>query len=167
MNCRYCNESVYVTRICPYCKEYYCVKHYEPSNHLCPSFVTLNPSKSDANENVPPSVRSVQKALFFTAFTMVLLDSVLRLVGWMKFSPFFEPNLYVAILSQFFNPYFAAVTIFLAACVMLFVIRHFSNFGSCENDYVRVFRIMFPIGVYVVMIVIFAFSVLGWLVMLP
>jgi len=165
LNCKHCNKPVYVARICPYCKENYCIEHYEPTKHFCMSRVKLHQKANTLTEKLFSRMHTLQRTFFFTAFLMVVFEDVLRKIGWLKFASCFELNLYVAILSQFFSPCAASFVAVLAACLTLLATRKFSKVRNSDNNFIRFLKFSFSLGVYTTILAAFAFSVSKWLFM--
>ncbi|MGC9094332.1 MAG: hypothetical protein ACP5IM_01810 [Candidatus Bathyarchaeia archaeon] len=166
MNCKYCHKPIYVARICPHCMEYYCAEHYEPSKHFCTFHKEPRVDIENEKANVPSWASKVCKFLFITALFTVVCECALRAAAWSRGYPFFEENLYVAIMSLFLPPYFSAFLVVSASLLILFAVRRFSKFDGVSNDYADVLRFTFSAGAYLTIMVIFGFSSLNWMAML-
>lgn len=162
MHCKHCNKAVYVAYICPYCKEYYCAEHQNPEKHGCPSAVRLYKPEKVGVKLLPSLSMKINKTLFPTALITVILEDFLRQISRLRNSPFLEPNIYVAILSQWLTPYLASPLIVIGACLTLFVARKFSMQRDVGNGCVNALRSIVSLLVYLTILIIFAFSIWGW-----
>jgi hypothetical protein len=115
---------------------------------------------------MPTWASNVCRALFTTALLTVACECAFRAAAWTRGFPFFEANLYVAIVSLFLPPYFAAVLVVSTALLILFAARRFSKADVVSNDYADVLRFTVPAVAYMTIMVIFAFSLLNWIAIL-
>jgi hypothetical protein len=154
---------VYVAYICPYCKEYYCIEHQSPEKHGCPS--PERPYKPEKIRAKPlhPIGFKVNKGLFIVTLVTVIFEDVLRQISRLRNNPFLEPNIYVAILSQWLTPYLASPLIIIGVCLMLFVARKFSMVDEVSNEDVWLLRLAVPILVYLAILIVFVSSIWGWI----
>ena len=183
MQCKYCQKEVYVAYICPYCKEFYCMEHRDPKSHNCqvyhqmglgigvltkPTQVKKPPVKEEVLESwlYSPKILNFRKNLFTFTFTLVLIEEILRLISYLRYSPYIEPNLYVALLSQFITPYIASPIFFLTICAILFVTKKLSERIKPEGEFSTLAAIAVPISVYVAIIIIYVYSIANWLLII-
>lgn len=177
MQCRYCNAKVYVSHICLHCNEYYCLEHREPNTHSCPSYeqphqLPANRKQTAIKLEEPQKPLSTTgnllKTLFPATFMLVVLEEVLRQISYAKFSPFFEPNIYVAMLSQWITPYIASSIIFLTVCGILLAVKKFAskNEDNGRNPQIRLLRKAVPLGIYAIIIAVYASTTIQWLLIL-
>jgi hypothetical protein len=162
MHCKHCNRAIFVAHICPYCKEYYCVEHQNPEKHGCLSAViAYKPEKVEVK--TPPFLGfKVNKNLFVTTLITVIFEDVLRQISRLRNPPFLEPNIYVAILSQWLTPYLASPLIIIGVCLILFATKKFSMQGDASNGYVKFLKLAVPALVYLAILITFVFSIWGW-----
>ena len=182
MQCKYCNEQSYITHICPYCKEYYCLEHRGPKAHNCPSYQQLyqTPTNPQPQKFQQPatkmlkkpqtpsvSITNIQKNFFAATFTLVLLEEILRQISHIKNSAFLEPNIYVAIASQWLTPYLASPIILLITCLILFATKKLASKNQdTNNPYINLLKKAAPLGIYTTIAAIYIFSITNWLVIL-
>ena len=182
MQCKYCNKQSYVTHICPYCKEYYCLDHRESEVHKCSSHQQIcqtpaepQPRRSqqiakkmlEGPRTLPVSITNLQRNLFAGTLTLVLLDEVLRQISHIRNSPFLEPNIYIAMTSQWLTPYLASPIILLATVSILFATRKLASKNQkASNPYVDRLKKAIPIEIYAIIAVICIFSITNWLFIL-
>jgi len=183
MQCKYCQKEVYVAHICPYCKEFYCMEHRDPKSHNCqvyqqmglgvgipttPAQVKKPPAKEEVLESrlYSPKILNFQKNLFTCTFTLVLIEEILRLISYLRYSPYIEPNIYVALLSQFITPYIASPIFFLTICTILFATKKLSERIKPKGEFSTLTAIAVPISVYVAIIIIYAYSIANWLLII-
>lgn len=185
MQCEYCGKQAYVTHICPYCKEHYCLKHREPEAHDCSSH--KRPIESDSKPRVfkpqlpeakilqkpairLPLLKDAQKKLFAASFTLVLTEEILRLISYVKNPPFLaylDGNIYVEILYQHINPYIASLIIFILACLILFGTRKLSSKNrSSSNPYTKLLQQVVPLCIFAAITITYLFSTVNWLFIL-
>ncbi|MGB9778419.1 MAG: AN1-type zinc finger domain-containing protein [Candidatus Bathyarchaeales archaeon] len=171
MQCHYCSKEAYVTYICPYCKEYFCLEHKDPTAHNCPAHqqIHLPPQKPKPEKIEKPSALTTKllKTLFTFTFTLVLIEEILRLISYLKYSPFFpESNIYVVILSQFITPYIASPTLFIITCITLFLTKKLSEKAQSQNETVSLIAKAAPIGIYTAIAIIYLHSIYNWIFIL-
>lgn len=152
-----------MTYICLYCQEYYCAEHRSREKHECQ--LAERPFKPQKVEVKLPSSLGFKfnKNLFAITLVTVIFEDVLRQLSRLGNSPFFEPNIYVVILSQWLTPYLASPIIVIGVCLILFAARRFSMRGDVSNEYVKFLRLTVPALVYLAVLIIFVFSVWGWI----
>ncbi|MCJ7423268.1 AN1-type zinc finger domain-containing protein [Candidatus Bathyarchaeota archaeon] len=171
MQCKHCNKQLYVAHICPYCKEYYCIGHRNPSVHACQSWQKPadrypKPSEEKKLQRIEPSrtsIAGIQKNLFAVAFVLVVSEEILRLISYMRNSPLYEANMYVAIASLWLSPYLASPLIFLTACLVLFAARKITKNQDTGDLQTDMLKKAVPLGIYVIIAVIYFFSIVWWL----
>jgi len=181
MQCKYCQREVYIAHICLYCKEFYCIDHRDPKAHDCQVYqqmgrVALTTSvqtvKPLAEEELvglrlySPKVLSLQRNLFALTFTLVLIEEILRLISYLRYSPYIEPNIYVALLSQFITPYLASPIFFLAICTILFATKKLSEKSKPKSELSALVTTAVPISIYTAIIIIYAYSIANWLLII-
>jgi len=191
MQCKYCDRQVYVSQICPYCKEYYCKEHSEPITHNCPSLKephqpTGKPHQLNAKPQLPtakpqPATARLEepqkhlltsgnllKSLFIATFLLVILEEVLRQISYIENSTLFEPNTYVALMSQWISPYIASSTVFLTVCVILLAARKLASKPQYDDDnsHVRFLKKAIPVGIYAIIIAVYLPTTIQWLSLL-
>ena len=182
MQCKYCSEQSYVTHICPYCKEYYCLDHHESEAHNCPSHQQIHQTPAEPQpqrfqqpatkmlekpQTLSARITSIQRNFFAATFTLVLLDEVLRQISHIKNSPFLEPNIYVAMASQWLTPYLASPIILMTTCFILFTIRKLASKNqNASNPYINRLKKAMPVEIYAIIAVICIFSITNWLLIL-
>jgi len=183
MQCKYCQKEVYVAHICPYCKEFYCMEHRDPKSHNCqvyqqmglgvgipttPTQVKKPPAKEEVLESrlYSPKILNFQKNLFTCTFMLVLIEEILRLISYLRYSPYIEPNIYVALLSQFVTPYIASPIFFLTICTILFATKKLSERIKPKSEFSTLTAIAVPISVYVAIIIIYVYSIANWLLII-
>lgn len=178
MQCRYCSKQVYVSQVCLHCKEYYCLEHREPITHNCPSYKESRQPRAKQQQSATVKLEEPQKHLltagnllkkFFAAtFVLVVLEEILRQISYIEYSPFFEPNVYVAMISQWVTPYIASSLVFLIVCAILFAANKLaSKTGNKDyNSQVKLLKKAIPFGVYAIVIVVYIPTILQWLSLL-
>jgi hypothetical protein len=177
MQCRYCNAKVYVSHICLHCNEHYCLEHREPNTHGCPSYeqphqlpVNQKPTAIKPEEPQKPisPMGNLLKKLFPATFMLVVLEEVLRQISYARSSPLFEPNIYVAMLSQWVTPYIASSIIFLTVCAILLTVNKFAskNEDNHSNPQIRLLKKAVPIGIYAIIIAVYASTTIQWILIL-
>jgi hypothetical protein len=177
MQCRYCNAKVYVSHICLHCNEHYCLEHQEPNTHNC--LYHEQPHQLPANQKQPTikleepqkplsTTGNLLKKLFPATFMLVVLEEVLRQISYARSSPLFEPNIYVAMLSQWITPYIASSIIFLSVCGILLTVNKFAskNEDTSSNPQIRLLRKAVPLGIYAIIIAVYASTTIQWLLIL-
>jgi hypothetical protein len=177
MQCRYCNAQVYVSHICVHCKEYYCLEHSEPTTHDCPSYKEqrqpatkqrLATTRLEELHESHTGKRSVLKKLFTGTFLLVILEETLRQISYIKNSPFFEPNVYVSMISQRITPYVASSIVFLTVCGILLTVNKFISKTQDQNDnsQTKLLKKAIPIGVYAIILTAYIPTTIQWLIIL-
>lgn len=176
MHCHHCDKQIYVAHICPHCKEYHCPEHHAPNSHNCPNYQLPNQPQTPPklhpktiSDKLKPSINleTFENKFFTAAFMLVFAEEILRLISYAKNSPFLEPNIYVAITSQFMTPHIASPLIFLAACLALFLAHKFAaNNQNTNNEHMTLLKKTVPLGIYTTITLIYAFSTAGWILIL-
>ena len=171
MQCHYCNKEAYVTYICPYCKECFCLEHKDPTAHNCPAYQQIRPPpqkpKPQKIEKPSASKTKLPKILFTFTFTLVLIDEILRVISYLKYSPLLpEANIYVVMLSQFITPYIASPTLFLTTCLILFLTKKLSEKTQSQNETISLIAKAAPIGIYTAIAIIYLYSIYNWIFVL-
>ena len=177
MQCRYCNTQVYTSHICPHCKEYYCVEHSEPITHNCPSYkespqptAKQRPTtmKLEEPQKSPSARRNILKKFFATTFLLVILEEVLRQISYIKNSPFFEPNVYVSMISQWMTPYIASSIVFLTVCAILLAVNKFASKTQNKgyNSQAELLKKVIPFGMYAIILAAYIPTTIQWLLIL-
>jgi fucose permease len=114
-------------------------------------------------------VRNVQKRFFTATFVLVIAEEVLRQISYVKYSPFFEPNVYVAMMSQWITPYVASSIVFLTVCAVLFVVNKYAskmqNKGNNSqiNSQIKLLKKVMPLGIYAIIIAVYIPTTIQWL----
>jgi len=184
MRCNYCRREVYIAHICPYCKEFYCIEHRDPRSHNCQVYQQIGIGASTIPAHAPkplakeyaelklysPRIISLQKNLFTLTFTLVLIEEVLRLISYLisylRYSPYIEPNMYIALLSQFITPYLASPIFFIIVCTILFVTKKLSEKSKPKSELSALVTIALPISIYIAITIIYAYSIANWLLII-
>jgi len=180
MRCNYCQREVYIAHICPYCKEFYCIEHRDPRSHNCQVYQQMGIGASTIPAHAPkplakeyaelklysPRIISLQKNLFTLTFTLVLIEEVLRLISYLRYSPYIEPNMYIALLSQFITPYLASPIFFIIVCTILFVTKKLSEKSKPKSELSALVTIALPISIYIAITIIYAYSIANWLLII-
>jgi hypothetical protein len=177
MQCRYCNTQVYISHICVHCQEYYCLEHSKPANHDCPSYkepgqpaAKQRPitTRLEEPQKSPSAKRSLLKKLFTATFLLVVLEETLRQISYLKNSPFFEPNVYVSMLSQRITPYIASSIVFLAVCGILLAVNKFASRtqNMDSNSQTKLLKKLMPIGIYAIILAVYIPTTVQWLIIL-
>ena len=97
---------------------------------------------------------------------LVLIEEILRLISYLRHSPYIEANIYVALLSQFVTPYIASPIFFLTICTILFATKKLSERIKTKNEFSTLVAIAVPISVYVAIIIIYVYSIAKWLLII-
>jgi hypothetical protein len=113
-----------------------------------------------------PRIISLQKNLFTLTFTLVLIEEVLRLISYLRYSPYIEPNMYIALLSQFITPYLASPIFFIIVCTILFVTKKLSEKSKPKSELSALVTIALPISIYIAITLIYAYSIANWLLII-
>jgi hypothetical protein len=113
-----------------------------------------------------PRIISLQKNLFTLTFTLVLIEEVLRLISYLRYSPYIEPNMYIALLSQFITPYLASPIFFIIVCTILFVTKKLSEKSKPKSELSALVTIALPISIYIAITIIYAYSIANWLLII-
>lgn len=170
MRCNYCNKETYITHICPYCKEYYCLEHRKPDTHNCSAYQQVQPlfqkPPPQKIQISPDTTKKLQKNFFAFAFTLVLIEEILRIISYLRYSPFLEPNIYVVFLSQWITPYIASPIFFLATCFTLFLTKKLSERLQPKTEFAALLRKVVPFGIYATITIIYAYSIANWILIL-
>lgn len=106
---------------------------------------------------------------FFTAtFVLVILEEVLRQISYIKNSPFFEPNFYVLLISQWITPYIASSIVFLTVCAILFAVNKFASKTQNKgyNSQTKLLKKVIPFGIYAIIIAAYIPTTIQWLLIL-
>jgi hypothetical protein len=202
MQCEYCGKQVYVTHICPHCKEHYCLEHRDPKAHHCSSYQTLqasNPTPKLVHAKVlkpqrpperapepreifhkPPTqlkksttqftiLDNAKKKMFIASFILVLMEEILRLVGYLKNPPFFaflDGNVYVKALYQFITPYYASLIVFTLICLTLFVTTKLTSKNEDASPHTNLMKRTISLFIFTIISIIYIVSITNWLFML-
>jgi len=113
-----------------------------------------------------PRIISLQRNLFTLTFTLVLIEEVLRLISYLRYSPYIEPNIYIALLSQFITPYLASPIFFIMVCTILFVTKKLSEKSKPKSELSALVTIALPISIYIAITMIYAYSIANWLLII-
>jgi hypothetical protein len=113
-----------------------------------------------------PRIISLQRNLFTLTFTLVLIEEVLRLISYLRYSPYIEPNMYIALLSQFITPYLASPIFFIIVCTILFVTKKLSEKSKPKSELSALVTIALPISIYIAITIIYAYSIANWLLII-
>jgi hypothetical protein len=113
-----------------------------------------------------PRIISLQRNLFTLTFTLVLIEEVLRLISYLRYSPYIEPNIYIALLSQFITPYLASPIFFIIVCTILFVTKKLSEKSKPKSEFSALVTIALPISIYIAITLIYAYSIANWLLII-
>jgi len=113
-----------------------------------------------------PRIISLQRNLFTLTFTLVLIEEVLRLISYLRYSPYIEPNIYIALLSQFITPYLASPIFFIIVCTILFVTKKLSEKSKPKSELSALVTIALPISIYIAITIIYAYSIANWLLII-
>lgn len=156
--------------------------HRESEAHKCPSHQQIHqtPAEPQPQRSQQPttkmlgepqtlsvSITNLQKNFFAGTFTLVLLDEVLRQISHIRNSPFLEPNIYIAMASQWLTPYLASPIILLTTCFILFATKKLASKNQKgSNPYINRLKKAMPIEIYAIIAVICIFSVTNWLIIL-
>ncbi|MBS7620640.1 AN1-type zinc finger domain-containing protein [Candidatus Bathyarchaeota archaeon] len=171
MQCNYCHKEVYVTHICPYCKEYFCMEHRSPQIHNCKIYRELKPTLIPPKEKTPTHIakqlpiKKFQKSLFTSAFTLVLIEEILRLIGYLKYSPYLEPNFYIVLISQWITPYISSTMFFLLICIILFTTKKLSE-KQHESEIKSLLSGAISISVYFTIIILYIYYMANWILII-
>lgn len=185
MQCEYCGKQAYITRICPCCKEHYCLEHHDQKAHDCPSHKQPHEpdSKPDVTKPQSHTTKTLQKPIthsvffediqkkFFTAsFMLVVAEEILRLIGYMK-NPlslaYLDGNMYVEILYQSMTPQTASVIIFVLACCILFGTKKLASKNrSTSNPYANLLKRAIPLCIFAAITITYLFSITNWILIL-
>jgi len=170
MRCNYCNKETYITHICPYCKEYFCLEHRDPNTHNCSTYRLVQlPSRKPLAEKVQipeDTALKFQKNFFAFAFMLVLIEEILRIISYLRYSPFLEPNLYVVFLSQWMSPYIASPVFFLMICFTLFLTKKLTESMQPKTEFTTLLRKVIPVGIYTAITTIYVYSIANWILIL-
>lgn len=174
MECRYCKVQVYISHICPLCKEYYCREHREPIKHSCSSY--MKPCQPSAKKQLTTvkleephtsllTMGNIQQKCFAATFVLVVVEEVLRQIGYAKYSPLFEPNVYVWMISQWVTPYVGSSIVFLTVCAILFATNKYASKMQNEdkNSQVRLLKRVSLLGIYAIIIAVYVPTIIQWL----
>lgn len=168
MRCSFCGRELYTAYICPYCKEHFCIDHRNPKNHNCTIYQELNPMSrqpktlKEMPEKANPSFVSLRKTLFTSAFTLVLIEEILRLVSYLKYSPYLEPNIYITILSQWTSPYISSPIFFLLICAILFATEKLAG-KQPKSELKSLLSKAIPLTVYITISIMYIYYIANWI----
>jgi len=111
-----------------------------------------------------------RKKFFAAAFTLVLMEEILRLVSYATrppFSAYFDGNICVKILNQTVTPYVASMIVFVLVCMLLFVTTKLASSSQrTGNLQVSLFKGAIPIGIFTVISATYIFSIINWILIL-
>jgi hypothetical protein len=153
------------------------LEHGKPAAHDCPSYkeprqpaTQQRPTATRLEEpqKSPSSKRSVLKKLFTATFLMVILEETLRQISYLKNSSFFEPNVYVSIISQRITPYIASSIVFLTVCGILLAVNKFvsKTQNQDSNSQTKLLKKLMPIGIYAIILAVYIPTTIQWLIIL-
>jgi hypothetical protein len=145
--------------------------------HNCPSHKephqpTTKPHSTIAKPEEPQkhllTTANLSKSLFPATFLLVIFEEILRQISYAKNSPLFEPNAYVALLSQRISPYIASSIVFLTVCAILFIAKKLASKPQYddENPRVRFLKKAVPVGIYAIIIAAYLPTIIQWLSLL-
>jgi hypothetical protein len=97
---------------------------------------------------------------------LVLIEEILRIISYLRYSPFLEPNLYVAFLSQWISPYIASPVFFLITCFTLFLTKKLTERMLPKNEFTTLLRKVVPVGIYTAITIIYVYSIANWILIL-
>jgi uncharacterized paraquat-inducible protein A len=156
--------------------------HRESETHKCPSHrqICQTPAEPQPQrlqqlatkmleepQTLSVSITNLQRNLFAGTFTLVLLDEVLRQISHIRNSPFLEPNIYIAMASQWLTPYLASPIILLTTCFILFATKKLASKNQkASNPYINRLKKAMPVEIYAIIAVICVFSITNWLFIL-
>jgi len=108
---------------------------------------------------------NVLKRFFAATFVLVVVEEVLRQISYAMYSPLFEPNIYVAMISQWITPYVGSSIIFLTVCAILFAINKYASKTQNEgkNSQIRLLKKVIPLGIYAIIIAVYVPTIMQWL----
>jgi hypothetical protein len=108
---------------------------------------------------------NVQKRFFTATFVLVVLEEVLRQISYIKYSPFFEPNIYVAMIAQWVTPYIASSIVFLTVCAILFAVNKYTSKtqNKDNNSQIKLLKKVIPLGIYAIIIAVYIPTTIQWL----
>jgi hypothetical protein len=111
------------------------------------------------------NMRNVQKRFFTATFVLVVVEEVLRQISYVKYSPFFEPNVYVAMMSQWITPYVASSIVFLTVCAILFAVNKYASKmqNKGNNSQIKLLKKVMPLGTYAIIIAAYIPTTIQWL----
>jgi hypothetical protein len=150
------------------------LEHSEPITHNCPSY--KKPSRPTAKQQ-PTTIKlegpqksplpmvNLPKKFFTATFLLVILEEVLRQISYIKNSPFFEPNFYVSMISQWITPYIASSIVFLTVCAILLAVNRFASKTQDEdnNSQTKLLKKVIPFGIYAIILVAYIPTTIQWL----
>ena len=111
-------------------------------------------------------MESTQSKFFLIAFTLVIVEEILRLISYAFRSPYLESNIYVALASLQVTPYFSSSIMFLLVCFMLLATRRLARTQSTKKEYVSLLKKTVPFGIYASIALITLVSIANRLVIL-
>jgi hypothetical protein len=118
----------------------------------------------------PTVFDGARKKFFAAAFTLVLMEEILRLVSYTTSPPFLaylDGNMYVKILYQTVTPYVASMIVFVLVCMLLFVTAKLaSNTQRTNNLQISLLKGAIPIGIFTVISATYIFSIINWILIL-
>jgi hypothetical protein len=166
-----------VSQVCLHCQEYYCPEHQEPTTHNCPSYKephqpTVTPQPTTLRSEEPQrqllTAGNVLKKFFVATFVLVVLEEILRQISYIENSPFFEPNIYVALTSQWVTPYIASSIVFLTVCATLFASKKLASKTENKdyNSQTKLLKKAIPLGIYIIILIVYIPTIIQWLTIL-
>jgi hypothetical protein len=110
----------------------------------------------------------LSKNFFAFTFILVVLEEIMRVMSYLRYSPYLEPNIYVVLLSQWITPYIASPIFFLTTCFILFATKKLSQRAHPQNENSSILSKAVPIGIYATIAIIYAYAIANWiLILLP
>jgi len=115
-----------------------------------------------------PFTVKLSKNFFAFTFILVVLEEIMRVMSYLRYSPYLEPNIYVVLLSQWITPYIASPIFFLTTCFILFATKKLSQRAHPQNENSSILSKAVPIGIYATIAIIYAYAIANWiLILLP
>ena len=108
----------------------------------------------------------IQKKFFAATFLIVVLDEILRQISYIKYSPYFEPNIYAAIMAHWITPYISSTIIFLITCTILFATNRFASKTQNINSKSSLLKTAIPFGIYTIVATVYIPTMIQWLILI-
>ena len=108
---------------------------------------------------------NILKKFFVATFVLVVIEEILRQASYIKNSPLFEPNTYVAIVSQWITPYIASSIVFLTVCAILLTTNKLASKTENESYSLKnkLLKQAIPLGIYIIVAIVYVPTVIQWL----